>query len=88
MLHTVTAYARYFEIKVLGFEGNPFPRVRSLKYYLPGFVERNGGRGGRGRGRGGGIHGLHVRFYDQGHELIHIQPPPRRKKLRFDVIIR
>lgn len=53
MLHTVTAYARYFEIKVLGFEGNPFLRVRSLKYYLPGFVERNGGRGGRGRGRGG-----------------------------------
>lgn len=50
MLHTVTAYARYFEIKVLGFEGNPFLRVRSLKYYLPGFVERNGGRGGRGRG--------------------------------------
>lgn len=42
MLYTVTAYARYFEIKVLGFEGNPFLRVRSVKYYL-GFVERNGG---------------------------------------------
>lgn len=71
MLYTVTAYARYFEIKVLGFEGNPFLRVRSVKYYL-GFVERNGG--------GGNSRFTRIRFYDQGHELIHIQPSSSSKE--------
>lgn len=78
MLYTVTAYARYFEIKVLGFEGNPFLRVRSVKYYL-GFVERNGGRGG--------IHGLHE--FDstiKDTSWSTSNPLPRRKKRSFDLL--